>query len=132
MHHRQPQGGTISPSLSLANGRRISAPLAVIPKISINTTVLANSSQSSDDGGSNAGPVQKINAKKTTPQKGFRDSGEEYRMKGYDLVDGKLTARGQGLKGTFDFVVTNEGRLIIGKGHYNISGEASSVQAAGT
>lgn len=33
--------------------------------------------------------------------------------------------------GTFDFVVTNEGKLIIGNKHYSLSGGAETVQAAG-
>lgn len=51
----------------------------------------------------------------------------------YNLVDGKLKfTNGMSTKGTFDVVVTNDGKLLIGDGHYKMSNSASSVRAAGS
>ena len=62
----------------------------------------------------------------TTSQTGY-----EFSRTGFELSEGLLKARGQGLKGTYDFVVTNEGKFLLGKGHYNLSGGANNVKAAG-
>jgi hypothetical protein len=59
-------------------------------------------------------------------------SGENFGSVGYSLENGKVNlSRRSTTNGTFDFVVTNEGKLVIGQGHYNLSGEALSVKAAG-
>jgi RHS repeat-associated protein len=68
-----------------------------------------------------------ISLKNAKPQ-----SGENFGSVGYSLENGKVNlSRRSTTNGTFDFVVTNEGKLVIGQGHYNLSGEALSVKAAG-
>lgn len=52
---------------------------------------------------------------------------------GFNLVNGELLGGGgKGMTGTYDFIVNNEGRLLLGTGHYYLSKGASTVQAAGT
>jgi len=48
------------------------------------------------------------------------------------IENGKINISGRAVtNGTFDFVITNSGELKIGTGHYNLSGGAESVKAAG-
>jgi len=50
----------------------------------------------------------------------------------YTLTDGKLNITGRAVtNGNFDYVITNEGQLRIGSGHYYLSDGAKSVQMAG-
>ncbi|MFT4015810.1 MAG: hypothetical protein QM668_02505 [Agriterribacter sp.] len=52
---------------------------------------------------------------------------------GYSLENGKINLSNRSVtNGTFDFVVTDEGNLVIGSKHFALSGGAESVQAAGT
>ena len=68
--------------------------------------------------------------KNFTPQQGAI-----YKSYNTQILDGKIskvTAKGAvNTTGRYDFVVTAEGKLIVGTGHYNLSGGASKVQAAG-
>lgn len=77
-------------------------------------------------------PGQQIIAKRTDPQTGFSSQGKEFRGTGYKLENGQFHARGKGMSGTYDFVITKDGRLLLGHGHYFLSKEAPTVQAAGT
>ncbi len=79
-------------------------------------------------------PTQQITVKRTDPQEGFSaTTGKEFRGVGFNLVNGKLLGGGgKGMTGTYDFIVNNEGRLLLGTGHYYLSKGASTVQAAGT
>lgn len=63
-----------------------------------------------------------ISAKSTAPQ-----AGESL---GVIINDGNISVGGK-VNGRFDFVVTQSGELKVGSGHYYLSGEAASVQAAG-
>lgn len=74
---------------------------------------------------------QAISAKMTKPQVGLAWNMKEYRTYAAEIVNGNLQARGVGLKGEYDFVVTQDGKLRIGVGHYHLSGSAPTVQAAG-
>ncbi|WP_118973122.1 RHS repeat-associated core domain-containing protein [Taibaiella koreensis] len=75
------------------------------------------------------GPDQSgITVKNTTPQ-----VGEAYQSNGAMISNGKVNINGRSVtSGNFDFVVTKEGNLILGIGHYNLSGGAETVQAVGT
>ena len=74
---------------------------------------------------------QQITAKRTDSQTGFSQQSKEFRGAGYNLVGGQFQARGKGMSGAYDFVVTQDGKLLLGHGHYYISKEAPTVQAAG-
>ena len=68
-----------------------------------------------------------ITAKSHKPQ-----IGASYGSSSYTLSDGKINLNSRSVtNGTFDFIVNNEGKLVIGSGHYNLSGGASTVKAAG-
>ena len=70
-------------------------------------------------------PIRVVN---TTPQIGGEFGSKAYTMS----VNGRINLTGRAVtNGTFDFVVTNDGKLIVGTGHYNLSGGAGSVKAAG-
>jgi hypothetical protein len=71
-------------------------------------------------------PIQKISAKLNSAQ-----VGTDYHKTASEVVNNQVQARGKGLTGTYDFVITNENRLVLGKGHFNLSGGANTVQAAG-
>jgi RHS repeat-associated protein len=62
-------------------------------------------------------------------------AGQGYKLsaKNTTVSNGKVSiADGQSVSGNFEFVITNEGNLVIGKGHHHMSGGASSVLAAGS
>jgi hypothetical protein len=67
-----------------------------------------------------------ITAKSTTPQ---ATAG----AKKYTLSNGNvhLTDKGTPAYGRFDFVITTEGKLLLGEGHWKMSNGAMKVQAAG-
>lgn len=68
-----------------------------------------------------------IRIKNTAPQ-----IGEEFGSLGATIVDGNISLSGRTVSnGKFDFVVTASGEVKIGTGHYNLSGGAAEVQAAG-
>jgi len=71
-----------------------------------------------------------ITLKISTPQ-----VGKTFKTYGTKIEDGKVsmvTTNGPAnTNGRFDFVITNDGKLLIGTGHFNLSGGASSVKAAG-
>jgi RHS repeat-associated protein len=69
-----------------------------------------------------------ITVKSTAPQVGGDFGSLGFRLSENGNIN--LTSRAF-TNGTFDFVVTNEGKLVVGNGHYNLSGGASSVKAAG-
>jgi RHS repeat-associated protein len=81
-------------------------------------------------GNTNAAKVntarQKIWVQQTEPQ-----VGSNFGVKKYAVKNGIIEINGQAASGQFDFVVTNNGKFVIGSGHYNISGSAKTVQAAG-
>ena len=97
-----------------------------IPATTTNNQSVAANSHNSNSKLSNTASAQKITVKETDPQ-----VGAHFGAKNYDIVNGKIMMNKQGASGTFDFVVTNEGKLVIGNGHYNLSGNAKTVQAAG-
>jgi hypothetical protein len=70
--------------------------------------------------------AQRVSVKETwLPTEGF--------SLGYSLQNGKINLSGRyKTHGTFDFVVTQDGKLVIGSKHFHLSNKASSVQAAGT
>jgi hypothetical protein len=71
--------------------------------------------------------VQKITLKDHTPPKG-----PEAGSLSYTLADGRINLTNRSVtNGTFDFVITNEGKLVIGSKHFALSEGATSVQAAG-
>jgi hypothetical protein len=58
--------------------------------------------------------------------------GESFGNLGATVNEGKISLGGRSVtNGRFDFVVTEAGELKEGNGHYNLSGEAQNVQAAG-
>lgn len=68
-----------------------------------------------------------ISAKNTAPQ-----VGEAFQSLGTTITDGNISVLGRSVtNGRFDFVVTKSGDLRVGTGHYNLSGGANEVQAAG-
>ena len=68
-----------------------------------------------------------ISAKSSAPQ-----VGESFESLGTTIGNGKISVGGRSVtNGRFDFVVTSSGELKVGSGHYNLSGEAQNVQAAG-
>jgi len=68
-----------------------------------------------------------IVAVKTTPQ-----TDGSFGSRSFSLDNGKINLTSRSVtNGTFDFVVTTNGTLVIGNGHYNLSGGASVVKAAG-
>jgi len=72
-------------------------------------------------------PIRGISAKSTQSQ-----VGGEFGSQAYTLNKGEINLTNRNVtNGTFDFVVTNDGKLVIGQGHYNLSGQASEVRAAG-
>jgi len=71
--------------------------------------------------------AKSISVKIRTPQ-----IGEGFVSYGANISNGKVNISSRAVtSGTFDFVVTNEGKLMIGTGHYHLSKGAESVQAAG-
>ena len=71
-----------------------------------------------------------VTLKDNTPNQ----AGKGYKLAAYNTLisNGKISVPGrQTTTGTFDFVVTNDGRLMIGSGHHTLSGGAETVQAAG-
>lgn len=75
---------------------------------------------------------------KTTTSKAIRvvdrtpQRGGDFGSQCYTLSNGRIDLNSRAVtNGTFDFVVTNDGKLVIGSGHYNLSNEAESVRAAG-
>lgn len=51
----------------------------------------------------------------------------------YSVTNGKLKfSNSMSTKGTWDVVVTTDGKLMIGDGHYKMSNSASEVLAAGS
>jgi RHS repeat-associated protein len=84
----------------------------------------ANNKNTAGAGANTAG--QKITAKETWMPK-------EGGAMGYTITDGRINLSGRAVtNGKFDFVVTQEGQLVIGSKHYALSNGAASVQAAGT
>ncbi|WP_343522276.1 RHS repeat-associated core domain-containing protein [Pedobacter sp.] len=70
---------------------------------------------------------QSISLKNSTPQ-----NGEAFVSYTPRISNGKVELSERAVtNGTFDFVITNNGELKIGTGHFNLSNGASSVQAAG-
>jgi RHS repeat-associated protein len=68
-----------------------------------------------------------ISLKNTTPQ-----IGEKFGALSYQLLDGRINLSSRSVtNGTFDFIISNQGELIVGNGHYNLSNGAESVKAAG-
>nr|WP_314499221.1 RHS repeat-associated core domain-containing protein [uncultured Chryseobacterium sp.] len=68
-----------------------------------------------------------INVKNTAPQ-----VGEAFESLGATIEGGNISLGGRAVtNGRFDFVVTANGKLKIGSGHYYLSESASEVQAAG-
>lgn len=68
-----------------------------------------------------------ISAKSSAPQ-----IGESFGSLGSTVSEGKISIGGRSVtNGRFDFVVTANGELKVGSGHYSLSGEAQGVQAAG-
>jgi len=68
-----------------------------------------------------------ISVKNTAPQ-----VGEAFQNLGATIADGNISLSGRAVtNGRFDFVVTASGELKVGTGHFNLSGGANEVQAAG-
>lgn len=68
-----------------------------------------------------------ITAKDKSPQ-----IGAEFESYSVKIDGGKINIGDRAVtNGTFDFVITNNGKLQVGKGHYNLSNGAETVQAAG-
>lgn len=68
-----------------------------------------------------------IGVKNTAPQ-----VGEAFQNLGATIADGNISLSGRAVtNGRFDFVVTASGELKVGTGHFNLSGGANEVQAAG-
>ncbi|TWF32650.1 hypothetical protein FHW36_11427 [Chitinophaga polysaccharea] len=53
-------------------------------------------------------------------------------MVGSKIVDGLFVSKYGGMTGTYDIVVTMEGYLKLGTGHYYLSNSAPEVMLAGT
>ncbi|WP_068842715.1 DUF6443 domain-containing protein [Flavobacterium chilense] len=71
--------------------------------------------------------VSLISAKSSAPQ-----IGESFGSLSSTINEGKISIGGRSItNGKFDFVVTANGELKVGSGHYNMSGEAQGVQAVG-
>lgn len=69
--------------------------------------------------------LEEINAKYTDPQPDGFSSGKVTISDNRVLIDGKPA------NGTYDYVITSNGELRLGGGHYYLSGEAGSVRGAG-
>ena len=68
-----------------------------------------------------------ITLKDVTPQSGPNFVNHSIKIeKGLISIEGRAVTNG-----TFDFVITNEGTLKLGTGHYNLSNGAQTVKAAG-
>jgi RHS repeat-associated protein len=76
---------------------------------------------------SNVARNQSIVLKDKSPQIGTNF--EKYSV---TISEGKININGRSVtNGKFDFVVDSNGNLVIGSGHYNLSGGAQTVRAAG-
>ncbi|WP_165806676.1 RHS repeat domain-containing protein [Chitinophaga parva] len=76
-------------------------------------------------------PEEGITLKEGTPQ-----VGKMFKSYKATIQDGKISmvnseGRLVNTNGRYDFVITNDGTLLIGTGHYQMSGEAETVRAAG-
>ena len=61
-------------------------------------------------------------------------TGKGYNLSAFNasIQNGKVSISGRTIStGTFDFVITNDGKLIVGTGHHYMSGGAETVKAAG-
>jgi hypothetical protein len=77
-------------------------------------------------------PASKSSSNNITVKNTNTQNGPEFVNYSTSISEGKVNVNGRAVtSGTFDYVVTNDGKLVIGTGHYNLSGGASSVQAAG-
>jgi RHS repeat-associated protein len=68
-----------------------------------------------------------VTLKSNSPQNG-------YMFKSFNPVvsNGKINIQGRPVvTGTFDYVIKNDGKLVIGTGHYSLSGNSNTVMAAG-
>jgi hypothetical protein len=111
MNNQKGRGpSNVQPQQTATKVERIEGNTAIkVPNVKTNTTVK---------------PIQVVNR---TPQ-----NGPEFGSQSYTLSNGNINLNNRAVtNGTFDFVVTNEGQLIIGRGHFSLSNGAETVRAAG-
>ena len=78
-------------------------------------------------------PLPPIRAVNTTPQIGPR-VGKSFGELGYTISEGRIKLNNRAVtNGTFDFIITSDGQLKIGTGHYSLAGNDPRVtlKAAG-
>jgi hypothetical protein len=122
---KQPQAIESEPSVATLPSKKITASEPV--NITNRQTAAANNKNLNAEQSNSASVTLKI---KTAPVPG---KGFTFKSNPTTVSNGKINISGQqNVSGIYDFVITNEGKLMIGSSHYTLSGGAETVRAAGT